>query len=367
MDYGRSCHTSLMDFAGDGSMIRKVRWYWAPKGALPFPGWHRFGNTSWMEVPRSNAGLGEQWNSDFKYDKGTPPAGVSGQGEPCGPLDWYTLGVPANAPPLRVSPSMVPDCCGTASGVLVGGYSTGYRGSSVPAGIRAGATSLTAIRLVSYAGLKAGSIEPNITRLRVSTGGNYLRSWSFPSRGFVGLKVGLKATLKVPYPGSLGVKVGPLEAHHVPATGSLGVEVGPSSSTHTIGPVVVAGHIGIKVGPAGTIFTGYQNQCCPGATIPATLYGSCDGVSGIQFVYSSGVGGWQWYNILDGYTFLLNCVQETPGVWKWHFRSTPSTHCTITQTLHSLVCAPTFSIDIEVNQTGALCMSAGDFRAVLHG
>lgn len=115
-----------MDFAGDGSRIRKVRYYFAAPDAKINPYLTPFVSANWQAVSRQNTGLGETWWSEYRYNKGAPLPGASGKVDPCGPPDWWLYGVPADAPDLTLTTGGLPTCCAPQPGLLLGG--TGYPG-----------------------------------------------------------------------------------------------------------------------------------------------------------------------------------------------------------------------------------------------
>jgi hypothetical protein len=111
VDIGRTCFTQLMQFDEAGSIIVPVRFYFAVPGAKIFPGPHLFASDYWESHVDCGVGPGLYWNSTRVYDKGKPPPGITGQGPPCGPLSWWTDGVPSNAPPLQLDAQGRPLCC----------------------------------------------------------------------------------------------------------------------------------------------------------------------------------------------------------------------------------------------------------------
>lgn len=108
----RTCFTQLMQFDANGDYIVPVRFYFAVPGAKVFPGPHLYGTDYFLSHVDCDVGPGLYWNDVRVYDKGIPPVGISGQGPPCGPLDWWQNGVPSDAPPLQLDLQGRPLCCG---------------------------------------------------------------------------------------------------------------------------------------------------------------------------------------------------------------------------------------------------------------
>lgn len=111
MDVIRHAYVSTMQFDAAGLITAKVRWYFAPPGALDFPSGHLFGSRVFRSDPKPVGGIGETADEVTTWDAGEAPTGVTGTGPFCGPLDWYVNGCPSNAPPLVIS-GTIPDCCG---------------------------------------------------------------------------------------------------------------------------------------------------------------------------------------------------------------------------------------------------------------
>lgn len=117
-----------MQFDEAGLLKADVMWYRADDGALPIEGGTLFNSSNWDSIPRSRPGLGEQWDSDFRWYNGDNPFGFGGLKRPCGPLRWWHEGCPSNAPRLLVDGGGAPLCCGPAqsvnatSGLQIGVY-----------------------------------------------------------------------------------------------------------------------------------------------------------------------------------------------------------------------------------------------------
>jgi hypothetical protein len=112
MDMLRSCYDGYQ-VLGDGvAGPYKVRWYFCPDDAEPFPGgMHLFGSRNWAREGPASLGLGEPWDTPQIYNKGSLPGPVTGKDDPCGELDWFKTGVPVGTPPLELNSNGLPLCC----------------------------------------------------------------------------------------------------------------------------------------------------------------------------------------------------------------------------------------------------------------
>lgn len=111
MDLRRSAAVEFMQFDVAGTLFAPVKWYVAPPGAIPMPGPHLFCADIWNDQGRIDLGPGVYWQQIPTWSNGALPAPFSGQGPPCGQLDWWTNGVPSDAPPLDLDARGVPLCC----------------------------------------------------------------------------------------------------------------------------------------------------------------------------------------------------------------------------------------------------------------
>lgn len=111
VDVLRSCYTVDMQFDQAGLVVAPVTYYFAPPGAKFFPVPHAFCSANWVENSLAGPGVGELPTSARTYSNGALPAPFTGQGPPCAPLDWWTNGVPSDAPPLTYDDRGLPTCC----------------------------------------------------------------------------------------------------------------------------------------------------------------------------------------------------------------------------------------------------------------
>jgi hypothetical protein len=364
-----------MDFGRDAPMVRKIRWYFTKPGADLFPG-ACFGSSNWDPVPRQNPLRGEQGSSSFKYDKGTSPPDATGLFEVCGDPRWFSEGVPAGTPPLVMRLGRLPTCCSGGDGLLVGGVTESYLGSSALTGSLFGGRSLSAIYRTSVVGLRAGSSDvPQL--LRASAGGSTLGAYRIPPSGFLGLKTGLRGLPRLPIPASLGARLGVVGLPRIPLSGALGVKVSPAATLRTplsgtIGvklglsysfPVTLIqypGTMGAKVGmQAGPLQLGTVTTCC-GNPIPNSLGGTDSAGAAVTLTYTAAAAGWEYVDSLYGVTCVLRC---TAGAWYVGPVNAPK--CTSHVTVSHLVCFP-FSITLNNNLTGALCLQAGNYVLTAH-
>ncbi len=92
-----------------------------------FPGAHLFCADIWNDQGRIDLGPGVYWNQIPTWSNGAAPGPFTGQGPPCGPLDWWQHGVPSDAPPLSLDGRGFPLCCHvpveqeSAGGIKLGG------------------------------------------------------------------------------------------------------------------------------------------------------------------------------------------------------------------------------------------------------
>lgn len=99
-----------MQFDDEGTIVKRVRWYFAAPGAKLFPGGTVFSSSNWGVLRGGQLGPGEVWSSPRPWSNGATPAGMDGQGQFCGKLAWFTDGVPAGTPPVTIIGG-IPDCC----------------------------------------------------------------------------------------------------------------------------------------------------------------------------------------------------------------------------------------------------------------
>lgn len=77
-----------------------------------FPGFHLFGNgRDFLNHSCDELGPGETPTAVRTYSKGAIPAFRPGTGGFCGPLEWWTNGVPSDAPRLVYPTNLTPACC----------------------------------------------------------------------------------------------------------------------------------------------------------------------------------------------------------------------------------------------------------------
>lgn len=111
VDMGRTAFIQDMQFDEAGLWIAPVRFYFANDNAQVFPGAHLFGTDYFESHVDCNVGPGLRWDSERIYDKGAPVSGITGQGPPCGSLDWWQNGVPSDAPSLAMDAQGRSLCC----------------------------------------------------------------------------------------------------------------------------------------------------------------------------------------------------------------------------------------------------------------
>lgn len=100
-----------MQFDQAGTIIRRIRYYFAPSGADVFDGPHYFVSDNYNRSGRIFLGPGERWDAVRTYTKGFPGAPFSGTGSFCGPADWWQNGAPSDAPDLMPGEFGIPVCC----------------------------------------------------------------------------------------------------------------------------------------------------------------------------------------------------------------------------------------------------------------
>jgi hypothetical protein len=106
-----------MDF-GNGR-IRKVRWFFAAKDALPIPGPNAFHSLNWVPKEEWPDTLGEVAGVPRPWSNGATPNGfLNGQRPLCAPLDIWANGVPAEWPDLIYGADLVPECCRGLTGII---------------------------------------------------------------------------------------------------------------------------------------------------------------------------------------------------------------------------------------------------------
>jgi hypothetical protein len=113
-----------MQFDQAGQIVKRVRWFFTAPGAKVFPVPSTFCSSNYELDRERPLGPGEVWNSTRPFSDGATPAGLTGQGSFCGPLDWFVNGTPSDAAPLNLV-NGVPRCCVTANprgsiGLMVG-------------------------------------------------------------------------------------------------------------------------------------------------------------------------------------------------------------------------------------------------------
>lgn len=74
--------------------LATIRWYWAPRGAKPFPESHAFGSSGWETEsrPYPHKGIGEVFLPRILIPDWAP-LGQGGRGTPT-PIEWFKWGVP---------------------------------------------------------------------------------------------------------------------------------------------------------------------------------------------------------------------------------------------------------------------------------
>ena len=120
MDVVRTAFRCQMDFGGPAGP-QEVQWYHCEPDAAFFPGEHRFMSAIWDGAGPNGGGIhlpfigqGETDSSSYRYNQTEPTDKPSGQGPPCGQLEWFRDGCPPDAPALLRNAEGVALCCGVA-------------------------------------------------------------------------------------------------------------------------------------------------------------------------------------------------------------------------------------------------------------
>lgn len=112
MDYMRSGYTVDMQFDAAGAYIVPVQWYAAADGAKTFRTPHLYVSTrTWGDHKLPTLGIGERWDSVPMWSSSAPPGYFPGNGDFCGPYEWFRDGCPSDAPPLVIGAAGTPPCC----------------------------------------------------------------------------------------------------------------------------------------------------------------------------------------------------------------------------------------------------------------
>lgn len=195
--------------------------------------------------------------------------------------------------------------------------------------------------------------------------------------GNAGIQVGVSGELVGALGGAVGIMVSPTGEHRGRVTGQVGVKVDTAAAVRHVGhgqvgvkvsPTAgprrkIAATVGVKVSPSGTLYTGVVTACCPGVVIPTTLTGTDGGAGSITATYNAGSGQWQYTDPSSGFLIILKCTNPGTG-FVWQLSPNVTAHCSVSHTLNSLTCHP-FHIDVQCTATGALCIEAGTYRAIL--
>lgn len=111
MDLLRSCYEVDMQFDEAADLVTRVQWYFCGDKAHIFPGGHSFGSANWIDPDNVNLGLGERWDSDRPYSKGTAPFCQAVTDNFCGKREWYFDGAPSDANLVQYRGDGTPTCC----------------------------------------------------------------------------------------------------------------------------------------------------------------------------------------------------------------------------------------------------------------
>ena len=109
-DFLRSCKTHKVYWDEARSKTSNIIWYFADPGAKLLPVPNLFSSETWDQCHWYGGPIGEDWNANPQYYNGKSPGNFPGL-KPCGPLSWFTHGVPSNATPLVHAPDGLPSCC----------------------------------------------------------------------------------------------------------------------------------------------------------------------------------------------------------------------------------------------------------------
>ena len=100
-----------MVFDKEGTIKARIKWYFVPtdRPFLPFP--NNFVSNNWVVDQPHVYDLGEAWDANRPYSKGSGPTQFYGMG-PCGQISWWSEGVPTGTP-RQVQPDtrVLPPCC----------------------------------------------------------------------------------------------------------------------------------------------------------------------------------------------------------------------------------------------------------------
>lgn len=328
-----------MQFDDAGTIKAPVRWYFCKPGALLFEGGNAFASSNWAVIPRQGSGIGEQWDSSFAWDRGDPPAGASGLGDPCGDPLWWANGVPSGSPRLTLSPGGLAQCCRRGGGLFLGGTSFTGRQAVGTLYLRFGATSRhSPIDLTATGGFRGGATST--ARLDATASG--------------GMAVGAGASCFVVSTHSGGDKVGGTFGGHVTAPVSGGAKLGASTAVK----FTSGRNGGVKLGASSSTTSGIlATHTCPGQVIPTVLHTTAQGGGTIALTYSA-ANNW-WFG--QDTTVPVNVILEAFTVASPVITSnTLPLHCSRTNNSCSVVCSP-LSISGGFNFLGSTCPIQGTY------
>jgi hypothetical protein len=129
VDVLRSCYSTTMQFAADGSLPAKVQWYFTRPGAELMPFGSAFVSSNWDDDGSADVQLGEnRYRSTKPWRNGATPRRAFGQ-HFCGEEPQWQQGFLAGFFPLAEFDGQgVPKCCGRWDWFRGGGVGGGHSG-----------------------------------------------------------------------------------------------------------------------------------------------------------------------------------------------------------------------------------------------
>lgn len=291
-----------MFFDAAQTIRAKVRYYFALPTAKPLPFPSRFVSQHWDTVHWKTVGPGEDVSVNTSYDKGKPPAKLTGD-HWCGPVDWWRNGAPSNAPPLVRNIFGVAECCEPEAGIVLGGRAefgltfnakggiklggNGVPGQHFSGGILLGGAAAYGMRMKGrpHQGIMIGGDgQPVIGHIGgILLGGAAGYGMRMKGRPHQGIKAGGHAEpfLSMTPPAVGGVELG-------------GTDIGLGES--------FAGEGGIKIGGSGNPSTAVTCLVCNPGTTRGTWTVTCIGFVGPGAIFNG--------------THILLQVLGSPCLWQ---------------------------------------------------